>query len=182
MIRPLAAVAAWIGAHRSRARRPNHRCGLCSKMKPGPIHDPCPLWISQAFLNRASVVDGRIRVGDCAFSALLIDVEWLDGDVLSEVVRLAETNAQVILPRGPRAPGKHPRDDYQALLDRLQARQNVFRGFGDAGISPLVAGDDVPPFWARALPLALYLFFGHPMVAARSATPCGTASRVAASA
>ena len=29
-----------------------------------------PLWISAAFLGRAEVGDGRLRVGDCAFSAL----------------------------------------------------------------------------------------------------------------
>jgi hypothetical protein len=123
-----------------------------------------PLWISGAFLKGAEIVDGRVSVGDCSFSALLLDVEWLDGDALAEIVRLAEAGGMVVLPRIPRAPGKRPRADYQALLDRLQGWENVVRRLADARITPLVTGDDIPPFWARRSPLALYLFFGHPMV------------------
>jgi alpha-L-rhamnosidase len=123
-----------------------------------------PLWISGAFLKDCEIVDGRLRVGDCSFSALLIDVEWLDGDALAEIVRLAEAGALVVLPSIPRAPGKRPRDDYQVLLDRLQGRENVVRRLADAHIRPLVKGGDIPPFWARNTAESLYLFFGHPMV------------------
>jgi hypothetical protein len=121
-----------------------------------------PVWISAAFLARAEVVDGRLRVGDCAASALLIDVEWLDGDALAEVVRLAEAGLRVILRRAPRPPGKRPRGDYGTLLDALRALPNVFERLDDAGLAPLVAGDDLPPFWARRTDDALYLFFAHP--------------------
>jgi hypothetical protein len=121
-----------------------------------------PLWISPAFLSRAEVRDGLLHVGDCAFSALLIDVEWLDGDALGEVVRLANAGLPVILPRSPRSPGKRPRSDYGTLLDALRARPNVFGRLGDSAVAPLVAGDDIPPFWARRTAESLYLFFAHP--------------------
>jgi hypothetical protein len=121
-----------------------------------------PLWISAAFLGPAKVSGGRLRIGDCAFSALLIDVEWLDGDALAEVVRVAEAGLPVILPRPPRPPGKRPRGDYGTLLEALRARPNVFSRLEDAGLPPLVAGDDLPPFWARRTAEALYLFFAHP--------------------
>jgi hypothetical protein len=121
-----------------------------------------PLWVSPAFLRRAEVDGGRLLVGGCAFSALLIDVEWLDGDALAEVVRLAGAGLPVILPRPPRAPGRRPRGDYRALLDALRSRPNVFGRLGDAGLVPLVAGDDLPPFWARRTAGSLYLFFAHP--------------------
>jgi hypothetical protein len=121
-----------------------------------------PLWVSTAFLSRAEVGGGRLRVGDCAFSALLIDVEWLDGDALDEVVRLADAGLPVILPRLPRPPGRRPRSEYMVVLDALRARPNVFGRLGDAGLSPLVAGDDLPPFWARRTAESLYLFFAHP--------------------
>ena len=52
-------------------------------------------------------------------------------------------------PARPAPPGKRPRGDYQSLLDALRARPNVCRRLDDAGLSPLVAGDDLPPFWAR---------------------------------
>jgi hypothetical protein len=121
-----------------------------------------PLWISPAFLGRAEVVGGRLSLGDCASSALLIDVEWLDGDALGEVVRLADAGLPVILRRPPRPPGRRPRGDYAAVLDALRARPNVFDRLGDAGLAPLVTGDDLPPFWARRTAESLYLFFAHP--------------------
>jgi hypothetical protein len=121
-----------------------------------------PLWISRAFLVRSEVVDGRLRVGDGEFSGLLIDVEWLDGDALAEVVRLADAGLPVILRRPPRAPGRRPRDDYDSLLDALIARPNVFVRLADVGLAPLVDGDDIPPFWARRTAESLYLFFAHP--------------------
>jgi hypothetical protein len=121
-----------------------------------------PLWISSAFLSRAEVGDGRLHVGDCVFSALLIDVQWLDIDALREVVRLAEAGLPVILPRPPRPPGRYPHGNYRALLDALAARPNVFRQLGDAGLAPLVAGDNLPPFWCRRTAESFSLFFAHP--------------------
>jgi hypothetical protein len=121
-----------------------------------------PLWISLAFLRGAEVHEGRLRVGDCAFPGLLIDVEWLEGDALAEVVRLADAGLPVILRRSPRPPGKRPRGDYQTMLGALAARPNVVDRLEDAGLAPLVTGDDLPPFWARRTGEALYLFFAHP--------------------
>jgi hypothetical protein len=121
-----------------------------------------PLWISPAFLSRAKVSGARLCVGSCRFSALLIDVEWLDDDALGAIVGLADAGLPVILVRPPRPPGRRPRGDYDSLLDALQARPNVFRRLGNAGLTPLVAGDDLPPFWARSTAESLYLFFAHP--------------------
>ena len=64
-----------------------------------------PLWVSAAFLARAEVDGGRMRIGDRHFSALLIDVKWLDGDALGEVVRLADAGLPVILRAGRAGPG-----------------------------------------------------------------------------
>jgi hypothetical protein len=122
-----------------------------------------PLWISPAFLARSVVEAGRLRVGDCAFSALLLDVAWLDGDALAEVVRMAQAGLPVILPRRPGSPGRRPRGDFDAMLAGLEACPNVFRSLRDAGLTPLVIGDDLPPFWARRTAETLYLFFAHPM-------------------
>jgi hypothetical protein len=121
-----------------------------------------PLWISSAFLSRGEVDGGRLLVGDGVFSALLIDVQWLDIDALGEVVRLADAGLPVVLSRPPRPPGRCPQGNYRALLDALAARPNVFRRLADAGLAPLVAGDDLPPFWSRRTAESLYLFFSHP--------------------
>jgi hypothetical protein len=121
-----------------------------------------PLWVSPTFLSRAEVSGGRMRIGDCRFSALLIDVKWLDGDALNEVVRLAEAGLPVILTRSPRPPGRRPRSDYNTQLLALRACPNVFGRLGEAALVPLVAGDDHPPFWSRRTAESLYLFFAHP--------------------
>jgi hypothetical protein len=121
-----------------------------------------PLWISAAFLSQGRVADGLLCVGECAFSALLIDVDWLDGDALADMVRLAEAGLVIILARRPHAPGKRPRSDYALLLEQLTSHPNVVNGLAAAGISPLVSGHDLPPFWARRTAQSLYLFFAHP--------------------
>ena len=139
-----------------------YRWEMRSVIVPREAEGYAPLWISPAFLRSAAVVGGRLRVGTCAFHALLIDVEWLDGDALAEVVRLAIDGLPVILRRSPHPPGKRPRGDYPALLDALLARPNVVGRLDDAALAPLVAGDDLPPFWARRTAEALYLFFAHP--------------------
>jgi hypothetical protein len=125
-----------------------------------------PLWISGTFLRRGEVTGARLRVGDCEFPALLIDVEWLDGDALAEVVRLAAAGLRVILRRIPGSPGRHARADYQDLLDDLRACPNVVDQIDGAGLVPLVAGDDLPPFWCRRTARRLYLFFAHPLARA----------------
>jgi alpha-L-rhamnosidase len=121
-----------------------------------------PLWISAAFLRRAEFVAGRMRVGDCAFPGLLIDVEWLNGEAVAEVVRLAGAGLPVILRMLPRSPGKRPRGDYRDLLESLRALPNVVDRLDASGLRPLIAGDDLPPFWARRTAEALYVFFAHP--------------------
>jgi hypothetical protein len=140
----------------------NYRWEMRHVIVPREAEGYAPLWISPAFLRRAEFGDGRLRVGDCAFSALLIDVEWLDGDALAEVLRLAEAGLSVILPFLPRPPGRRPRKDYQAMLESLAALPNVVGQLDDAGLSPLVTGDDIPPFWVRRTVESLYLFFAHP--------------------
>jgi hypothetical protein len=142
----------------------NYRWEMRHVVFPREIEGYAPLWISAAFLKTADIVDGCLRVGDCAFPALLIDVEWLDRDALADISRLVEAGLRLILPRLPKAPGKRPRSDYQAMLDRLRARANVVVRIDGLSIVPIVSGKDVPPFWARRTAEAVYLFFGHPMV------------------
>lgn len=68
----------------------------------------------------------------------------------------------MILPHASRPPGKHPRGDHRTLLETLRARRKVFGRLLDAGLAPLVVGDDLPPLWARRTAESLYLFFAHP--------------------
>ena len=49
-------------------------------------------------LREGEFEDGILRYGDVEFSSLVVDVEWLDVEALSEVVRLAEEGLPVIIP------------------------------------------------------------------------------------
>jgi hypothetical protein len=140
----------------------NYRWEMRHVVVPREVEGFAPLWISGAFLRRAEVADGRLCVRDCTFHGLLIDVEWLDSDALGEIVRLAGLGLPVILRRVPRSPGRHARDDYQRLLDQLHACPNVVDRLDLAGVTPLVTGDDLPPFWCRCTHGSLNLFFAHP--------------------
>ncbi len=139
-----------------------HRWEMRHVVVPRETEGYAPVWISPAFLGRATVVDGRMQIGDCAVAALLLDVDWLAGDALAKVVRLSDAGLRVILRRFPFPPERRPRADYDTLLDSLRTRMNVFTRLEDAGLTPLVSGDDLPPFWARRTAEALYLFFAHP--------------------
>ena len=139
-----------------------HRWEMRHVAVPREVEGFAPLWISGPFLARAGVADGRLLIGDCAFSGLLVDVDWLEADALAEILRLARTGLPIILPRAPQAPGRRPASDFRPMLDDLRRLPNVFANLVDSGLTPLVAGHDLPPFWARRSSGGLDLFFAHP--------------------
>ncbi len=81
-----------------------HRWEMRHVVVPRDIEGYAPLWVSSACLGRSEIHNGRLCVGDCRFSGLMVDVDWLDGNALAEIVRLAKTGLRVILGRVPRAP------------------------------------------------------------------------------
>lgn len=122
-----------------------------------------PLWISEAFLRSAAVVDGLIEVGDVSFEALYLDCEWLDAAVLEEIVRLANEGARIVLKRPPQLPGMRRHAQYAGWLAELARLPNVRGEIADLGLTPLVSGDDLPSYWARQGERELLIFFAHPL-------------------
>jgi hypothetical protein len=120
-----------------------------------------PVWISRPFLAAAEVRDGRLVVGALAVPALLVDVEWLDGESLVEILRLARAGLPVAVARRPRRPGKSPDADYERRLDELTSLPNVATRVADLPVRPIVEGDDLPWFWARECGDELLVFFAH---------------------
>jgi hypothetical protein len=121
-----------------------------------------PLWISAPFFKRAACRDGRLALGDLTFAALYVDVAYLDGEALDEILRLARAGVPVILQRCPQQPGHVPRADYADRLRELQALPTVRPTLQAAGLRPLVEGGDLPWYWARQTDGHVYLFFAHP--------------------
>jgi hypothetical protein len=124
-----------------------------------------PLWISATKLTGSEFREGRLVIGAQSFAALYIDIEWLDADALLEIERLALAGLKIILKRRPRQPGRRPRSDYDARLDSLAALPNVMAKLSEAGLRPVVSGENLPPYWARESPTHTDFFFAPPKAA-----------------
>jgi hypothetical protein len=124
-----------------------------------------PLWVSAMGLARAVYREHRLHVGAQSFGALYIDVEWLDADALVEIERLAAAGLPVILKRWPQQPGHRPTADYDARFRSLVTLPNTFSSMGEAHLSPLVSGLNLPLCWARRADTRTTFFFAHPKAA-----------------
>jgi hypothetical protein len=123
-----------------------------------------PLWVSGALLKGASCEDGRLRIGDASFAALYVDCQWLDGEALGEIVRLARAGVPIVWKCRPQQPGRSGRGDYADMVRELQALPNVRPALGKLGLRPVVEGNDLPWFWVRQTDEYVYFFFAHPAV------------------
>ena len=57
---------------------------------------------------------------------------------------------------------RQPRGDYQTCSTPSRPARTSSADSTTRALAPLVAGDDLPPFWARRTAESLYLFFAHP--------------------
>ena len=140
----------------------NSRYEMRHVVVPRELECFAPLWISSPFLKRATVEMGSLLVGACRFEALFVDVNYLDGDALYEIHRLAELGLRIVMPRCPAPPGNATRSDYTELLDSLCRLPTVVKSISSLTISPIVEGLDLPAFWPRRTQECLYLFFANP--------------------
>lgn len=109
-----------------------------------------PLWINRHFLEQAEFKDGKLSVGDAEFSALYIDVEYMDVRALKRILELARKGLPVCLKQHPKQPGYRKSDTYTSILSELQSLEHVE---ADLGLvldhPPLLRGDDLPEYWCR---------------------------------
>ena len=120
-----------------------------------------PLWVNREFLDLARLEGGRIRINGLSFRILYVDVEYLDSEALSSVLRLAKAGAPVTLKRRPKEPGRNRSSDFDARLDELASLPGVSANLAVDG--PLVEGEDLPDFWARESDGELFIFFAQPL-------------------
>lgn len=122
-----------------------------------------PLWINHAFLQRGTLRDGRLHVGDASFSALHIDVDYMDVEALTTVLELARQGFPVCLVKPPGEPGKRKTPDHARMVAELTALENVSADWETVAVSkPLVTGQDLPDYFARVVGDELFIFFAHP--------------------
>ena len=141
----------------------NYYWELQTVERPADLLGYHPLWISTPFLEDAVVEDGRVLYGEAAFSVIYVDVDWLDGEALSALLRLAREGARICLPRRPAAPGHRPPMDYEDRLEELMSQPSVAADSGAAlRHPPLVSGREAPEFWCREVDGDFHVFFAHP--------------------
>jgi hypothetical protein len=109
-----------------------------------------PLWINRHFLEQAHFQSGKLVVGDAQFSALYVDVEYMDVRALKRVLELAKMGLPVCLKRSPKQPGKTKSTDYENMQTELTSLKTVSEDFQKVINHPaLIAGDSIPEYWCR---------------------------------
>jgi hypothetical protein len=121
-----------------------------------------PLWVNRWALGQGKVEAGRLRIADQQFSALYVDVSYLDSDALDTVLSLAKAGLPVCLAKTPSQPGWKQSPSYAARVAEL-GRTSSCESADSARGKPLVAGSDVPDFWARRDGDDTIIFFANPM-------------------
>lgn len=122
-----------------------------------------PLWISLPFLKTAQYEGGVLRSGEASFSALYVNVEWLDHESLAEIMRLAKKGLPICMAQRPQEPGKVKTAAYIEDMSELLTLDNVSTDYGAIAQRPrLVRGQELPDFWCRQDDEVTYFFFANP--------------------
>ena len=109
-----------------------------------------PLWINRHFLERAKFENNKLSVGDANFSALYVDVKYMDVRALKRVLELAKKGLPICLKRSPKQPGKVKSDQYANMLQELISLSGVSENFQQViNHPPLIAGDSLPDYWCK---------------------------------
>lgn len=121
-----------------------------------------PTWINREFLEKAEYKDGFLRVGDARFSALYIDVMYLDYAALQCIFKLAQQGLPVIMKQEPAEAGALKHEKWPVMIHELKSLPNVTQAISPS-MKPLVSGvDPYPLFRAREEGETIYLFFANP--------------------
>ena len=126
-----------------------------------------PLWINGEFLEKAKYVKGYLRVGDCAFKALYVDVKWMDINSLKIILKLAKEGLPVCIKQKPEEPCMiKSMQLYDNLYKELLKLENVkTKWLYMENFQPLITvfhRDLIPDYWCRQTSDALYIFFANP--------------------
>lgn len=120
-----------------------------------------PTWINGEFINRASVEEGILTVGNARYKALYVNSDYLDYEVLQRLLALAEKGLQIILKKLPQEPGTILHNDYLKTAEALMNLDNVTTGLPD-NMKPFLTGSRIPRHWCREEDGILYVFFLNP--------------------
>ena len=122
-----------------------------------------PLWVNAKVLSDADIENGIMKYGDMSFSALVVDVDWLDIETLRTMTKLAKEGLPIVMSQKPNQPGRNKSDEFNALYEELMTIANVSDDPSQILLQkPLIEGDDLPDFWCRQDDDELYMFIANP--------------------
>jgi hypothetical protein len=117
---------------------------------PKEIEGYHPLWINRHFLEKAEYKKDKLSVGDASFSALYVDVKYMDTRALKRILQLAKKGLPICLKQEPQEPGKLKSGIYAGLLEELISMKNVSRELQNViHHAPLIQSDSLPEYWSR---------------------------------
>lgn len=119
-----------------------------------------PLWINRHFLQQGEYKNHKLIVGDAQFTALYVDVAYMDIRALKQVLALAQKGLPVCLKRFPEEPGHVKSGVYADVLKALISLPNVSDDFKKVvNHAPLIQGDSIPEYWCRVAKDGTYYLF-----------------------
>lgn len=122
-----------------------------------------PLWVNEHFLSSASYRDGRLHCGKTSFSALYVDVDYMELSAVETLIRLASEGLPIVLIHAPKEPGKVKHPDYDACVAQLLALPSVSSDDAVLAEKALIEGENLPDFWIRQQGDTYYVFVANPM-------------------
>ena len=123
-----------------------------------------PLWINKNFLDQGIVKNNELIINNLVFKALYIDVEYMDIDALSIILKLAREGLPVFLKKAPKQAGYTANPEFEQQLIKLKESPNVSSGLSNLNLpKPLIMGKDIPEFWCKKTEKELLIFFSHPL-------------------
>jgi hypothetical protein len=120
-----------------------------------------PTWINGEFLEKATVENGLLKVGNAKYKALYVNVHYLDHKVLTRLKVLAESGLKIIMKTKPEEPGTIMHSDYNQIAEALMNSKNVTPAINDS-LKPFISGNEKPRHWCRIEGKTLYIFFPNP--------------------
>ena len=123
-----------------------------------------PIWVNREVLTGAKVRDGRMVYDKTTFSALAIDVKFVDIVSLRQILRLAKAGLPIILTQTPSQPGRNKSSEYGKILEEIKALPNVSENPETIlkTIPRLIEGKNLPEFWCREENGDKYIFIANP--------------------
>ncbi len=123
-----------------------------------------PLWVNREVLTNAKIQNGRMIFNQTSFSALAVDVKFVDIASLRQILRLAKAGLPIILAKTPAQPGFKKSPEYAELLKEIKSLPNVSQTPEPVlkNIPRLIEGKDLPEFWCREENGDKYIFLANP--------------------